>query len=126
MGATKKHFYTHEQIEMATIFKALGHPARITIVELLLKNENLCCKDISEYIPLAQSTISRHLNVLYETGILGYEVIGNHCFYRVNPLVLEEVVQYANELLEESNPKYLEMFNTYFKPRAFTLMRGLG
>lgn len=126
MGATKKHFYTDEQVEMASIFKALGHPARVTIVELLLKHDNLSCNDISIYIPLAQSTISRHLNVLYETGLLGYEVVGNHCFYKVNNQILNDVIEYANDLLEESNPKHLELFNTYFKPRAFKILRELG
>ena len=80
MGATKMHFYTEHQIEMAKLCKALGHPARIAIVEKLIDDDNLNCTDLRYFIPLAQATISRHLKELFNSSIIGYKVLGNNSF----------------------------------------------
>jgi len=65
MGATKREFYTEDQIQMANMFKALGHPARIAILEKLAEDENLNCTNLHTLIPLAKSTISYHLKELF-------------------------------------------------------------
>lgn len=64
MGATKTEFYTAAQNEIALIAKALGHPARIAIIEYLLKVDTCICGDIVNELPLAQPTISQHLKEL--------------------------------------------------------------
>lgn len=117
MGATKRHFYTESQLEMANLCKALGHPARITIVEKLLQNENLNCTDLKEYIPLAQSTISRHLSILYEIGILGCQVEKNSVFYKVNSKVVQIISDYIQRIKHSSTVQSVNKFNTYFKPQ---------
>jgi hypothetical protein len=51
MGATKMHLYKDHQIDMAKLCKALGHPARIAVVEKLFEEDNLNCTDLRYYIP---------------------------------------------------------------------------
>ena len=116
MGATKRHFYTESQLEMANLCKALGHPARITIIEKLSQNENLNCTDLKEYIPLAQSTISRHLYILYEIGILGYQVEKNSVLYKVNTKVVQIISVYLKNSTKMALQKPIYNLYTYFKP----------
>lgn len=123
MGATKRHFYTESQLEMANLCKALGHPARITIVEKLLEYENLNCNDLRYFIPLAQSTISQHLSVLYEAGILGYEVNTKGANYKVNKVVVGKISEYIQKVARSSELiKYSTLF-TYFKPQHQIILK---
>ena len=64
MGASKSESFSVEQNEMATLFKALSHPARIAIVDYLLTVDSCICGDIVNELPLAQPTISQHLKEL--------------------------------------------------------------
>lgn len=70
MGATKTGFYTEEQEKMAIIAKALGHPARIAILQELAKNNACQCGELVLTVGLAQSTISQHLKELKNAGIV--------------------------------------------------------
>lgn len=116
MGASKLHFYTDHQIEIARLCKALGHPARVAIVEKLIDNENLNCNDLRFYIPLAQSTISRHLKELFEAGILGYKVIGSNSYYYIHREVVKELKNYLKQVYLKTNID-LNYNNIYFRPR---------
>lgn len=98
MGATKKHFYKSNQLQFANLCKALGHPARIAIIQLLSENQHLNCNEIQSEITLAQPTISWHCRVLHECGILGYEVIGNNCYFRLNPEVMDRLSDYIHSV----------------------------
>ena len=64
MGLTKSEFFTEEQNEIATIAKVLGHPARIAILDFIIKLETCVCGDLVRDIGLAQPTISQHLKEL--------------------------------------------------------------
>lgn len=82
MGLTKAENFTREQNELASIAKALGHPARIAILQHLLKINACICNDLVDVIPLAQPTISRHLKELKSVGIVKGTVEGtsmNYC-----------------------------------------------
>ncbi len=117
MGATKMHFYTDHQIEMARLCKAMGHPARIAIVEKLIEEENLNCTDLRFFIPLAQSTISRHLKELQEAGILGFKVAGNNCYYYINRETITQVIEYLTQIrVNTRQPTDVKI--VYFKPRV--------
>lgn len=94
MGATKMHFYTDHQIEMANLFKALGHPARISIMEKLLEGERYNCSEIQMQIGLAPSTISRHLKELFSAGLIGYKMLASSSFYYISRKAIKEIVQY--------------------------------
>ena len=70
MGATKTEQFTDQQNELAILAKALGHPARIAIIEYLLKVGTCICGDIVNELPLAQPTISQHLKELKNAGLI--------------------------------------------------------
>lgn len=70
--------------ELAAIFRALGHPARIAIVKQLASRDAACCGEIVNHLPLAQSTVSQHLQVLKEAGLLTCEQRGRNCNYLLN------------------------------------------
>lgn len=100
MGVTKNHIHTEDQIALARLFKALGHPAGIAIVEKLLTHNSLNCKDLGDFIQLAQSTISEHVRQLHDVGILGVTVIGNNAFYYINKIALEQMTDYIDQLFD--------------------------
>ncbi len=70
MGVTKTDAYTDRQLRRAHLCKALGHPARIAILEHLLQADCCICQDLTDLIDLSQPTLSRHLQVLRETGLI--------------------------------------------------------
>lgn len=88
MGITKTDFFTEQQNQTATIFKALGHPARIAIVEYLLKAKSCICGDIVNEFPLAQPTISQHLKELKNAGIIQGSIEGKTICYCLNPDII--------------------------------------
>ena len=66
----KNEEYTKLQKDVAKFAKAFSHPARVTIMELLVKKCNCICNDLVESLPLAQSTVSQHLKVLKDAGLI--------------------------------------------------------
>ncbi len=67
--------------ELARIAKALGHPARVKILRFLLEREDCVAGAIGSELPLAQSTVSQHLKVLREAGLIHGEVDGTRICY---------------------------------------------
>ena len=68
-------------IDAARMCKALGHPARLGILRQLLREERCVCGRIVEVLPLAQSTVSQHLKVLKDAGLIIGEVEGPRTCY---------------------------------------------
>lgn len=85
---------THEQQEQLAVFcKALAHPARIQIIQFLARVDTCFCGDIVKQLPLAQSTISQHLKILKEAGLVQGEIDGPRtCYY----LVPERLAQFKS------------------------------
>lgn len=81
MTSTKPHTYSEQQVSLAAIFKALAHPARIAILEFLMKKDACVCGDIVAELPLAQSTVSQHLKVLKNAGLIHGEADGVYSCY---------------------------------------------
>ena len=71
MGATKTENFTNQQNQLASLAKAIGHPARIAILDYLLTVDSCICGDIVNKLPLAQPTISQHLKELKNVGQIG-------------------------------------------------------
>lgn len=71
--------------ELAALAKALGHPARVKILRLLSRREACVCGDIVDELPLAQSTVSQHLKILKEAGLVRGEVDGPRVCYCIEP-----------------------------------------
>jgi len=84
MGATKTEHFTDKQNDLAIIAKALGHPARIAIIEYLLKTDKCICGDIVNELPLAQPTVSQHLKELKNAGIIKGNIEGNSICYCID------------------------------------------
>ena len=70
--------------DLARLAKALGHPARVAILRHLLRHGGCICGDLVELVPLAQSTVSQHLKVLREAGLLQGEIDGPRVCYCAN------------------------------------------
>jgi len=81
----------------AIIAKALGHPARIAILKILADHTTCFCGDITEVLPLAQSTVSQHLKALKKAGLITGKVEGVRTCYCLNPAGIREL----NSLLSE-------------------------
>ena len=75
---------------LASLCKALGHPARVQIVRLLMSVDTCVCGDIVERLPLAQSTVSQHLKVLKEAGLVKGEIDGPRTCYALDREALAE------------------------------------
>jgi ArsR family transcriptional regulator, arsenate/arsenite/antimonite-responsive transcriptional repressor len=67
--------------ELAELAKAIGHPARVQILRLLVRKSGCVCGEIVDELPLAQSTVSQHLKVLKECGLIRGEVDGPRVCY---------------------------------------------
>ena len=65
--------------------KALGHPVRLAIVRALAEQSCCCCADVCSRLPLAQSTVSQHLKVLRDAGLLSFRRDGVRSAYVLNP-----------------------------------------
>lgn len=77
--------------ELATLAKALGHPARVQIMRLLVRREACICGDIVDELPLAQSTVSQHLKVLKDARLIRGEIDGPRVCYCVEPRTLRRL-----------------------------------
>lgn len=84
MGTTKTEQYTATDLQLAEIAKALGHPARIAIMRVLLQKCSCVCGDIVDELPLAQATVSQHLKELKKVGLLRGDVEGPRVCYCIN------------------------------------------
>lgn len=91
MGITKTTGFSIETNEMAEILKALGHPARLEIVKILMQSSTCVCGDIVEVLPLAQSTVSKHLSELKNAGIIKGTVSGNNICYCLDEKIFQKV-----------------------------------
>jgi len=76
---------------IAELAKALGHPARVQIVELLSRQCECRGADVFSELPLAQSTVSEHLRVLREAGIVSASPEGTSTVYCLDPVALREL-----------------------------------
>jgi ArsR family transcriptional regulator len=77
--------------ELAALTKAIGHPARVQILRLLVRRSACVCGDIVEVLPLAQSTVSQHLKILKEAGLIRGEVDGPRVCYCIEPRTLRRL-----------------------------------
>jgi len=83
--------------EAARLAKALGHPARVAIVRMLIECGECVCGTIVEGLPLSQATVSQHLKVLKEAGLIRGEIDGPRVCYCINP----EAVKRFKTLLDQ-------------------------
>ncbi len=100
MGLTKTENFTAKQNELASIAKALGHPARIAILQHLLRVNACICGDIVDEVPLAQPTISRHLKELKNAGIIQGTIEGTSVNYCIDGVRWKAIQAMLNGLFD--------------------------
>lgn len=84
MGSSKLESFTAEEIKLAELAKALGHPARIAILKELARHNSCICGQIVEVLPLAQSTVSQHLKELKAVGLIQGTIEGVKSCYCID------------------------------------------
>jgi ArsR family transcriptional regulator len=94
MGASKTGYFTDKQNSIATLSKALGHPARVAIMEYLMKVDDCICGDIVDELPLSQPTISQHLKELKTAGLIKDSVDGNAICYCIDERAITKLQNY--------------------------------
>lgn len=85
MGTTRVELFTEEQNRLATLFKAIGHPARVAILQYLLGVEGCINGSLVNELGMAQSTISQHLSVLKNAGLIQGTLDGTRTNYCIDP-----------------------------------------
>ncbi|WP_312134745.1 metalloregulator ArsR/SmtB family transcription factor [Sphingobacterium sp.] len=96
MGVTKTEIFTKEQNHLAITLKALAHPARIAILQYIIKQNACICNDLVEELGLAQATISQHLKELKSIGIIKGNIEGTSVCYCINEIVWQQVKKELN------------------------------
>lgn len=99
MGASKTEHFTEKQNQIALVAKALGHPARIAIIDYLLKVNECICGDIVNELPLAQPTISQHLKELKNAGLIKGNIDGNAICYCINEKTFDILKTYFTDII---------------------------
>ena len=94
MGTTKSDLFTQAQNEIASVLKAIAHPARIAILEYLIQVDTCICGDIVNELPLAQPTISQHLKELKNAGLIRGNVEGTAICYCVDKDAIARIQTY--------------------------------
>ena len=106
MGLTKSEHYTTKQNQIAVLLKAIAHPARIAIIEYLLKKEECICNDLVNHLPLSQPTVSQHLKELKNAGIIKGSIEGTSICYCLDEKSMEFIENYfvvMNKKLKKIN-----------------------
>src|SRR5690554_3859481 len=103
MGVTKTDLFTEKQNAIANAAKAFAHPARIAIIQYLLKANACINSDLVTELGLAQATISQHLRALKDIGIIQGTIEGVSVSYCINPSRWEEVKMKFTGMFEEYN-----------------------
>lgn len=101
MGVTKSNLFSEVQNDIALAAKAFAHPARIAIIQYLLKANACINGDLVQELGLAQATISQHLRELKEIGIIQGSIEGTRINYCINPVRWAEVKSQFNELFNQ-------------------------
>ncbi len=99
MGLTKSEQFNQTQNRIAEFAKAFAHPARVAIIEQIVKRGVCICGDLVNELPLSQSTISQHLKELKRIGLIKGEISGPRVCYCIDEKTWAEAQQSLNELL---------------------------
>lgn len=105
MGISKSEEFTIKENKIAKYAKALAHPARVAILQLLIKKQACVCGDIVEDLPLSQSTVSQHLKELKEAGLIKGDIEGVKVCYCIDEKEWETAKNYLSQLFGSYSSK---------------------
>lgn len=102
MGITKSEIFTEQQNKIAIIAKAIGHPARVAILQYLFKANSCICGDLVDEIGLAQPTISQHLKELKNLNLIKGNIEGTRVCYCIDQDTWKEIEQLFQKFLSQN------------------------
>ena len=100
MAQNKKDEFDSRDLELAELAKALAHPARVAILQILIESKSCICGDIVDELPLSQSTVSQHLKELKEAGLIKGNIEGAKVCYCINEEEWAAAKSYITELFK--------------------------
>ncbi len=101
MGASKVAEYSKQELALSKYAKALAHPARIAILNLLIDKQTCICGDIVEELPLSKSTVSQHLKELKAAGLIKGEIEGVSVCYCIDEKEWNKAKKLISNLFEK-------------------------
>lgn len=105
MGLTKSEEFTVKDNRLANYAKALSHPARVAILNLLIKKKACICGDIVDELPLSQSTVSQHLKELKAAGLIKGDIEGVKVCYCIDEVEWDKAKAYFTLFFESYSAK---------------------
>ena len=115
MGITKNDNFSEHTNEMSELFKAIGHPARFEILKLILSKKTCLGTELTELIPLSQSTISKHISELKQSNLIDSSNSSNSIVYSINEKVWNKLESFFDMTFIQNNNKEvldIEVFKT--------------
>ena len=103
MGASKTDQFTEEQNLLAQLAKAIGHPARVAILQHLIKINRCACGDLVDELPLSQSTVSQHLKELKKAGLIQGTIEGTSVCYCIDRKIWNQCRDVINKMFDSLN-----------------------
>lgn len=100
MGLSKTEEFTKTQNDLAALAKALGHPARIAILQFVIKAKSCICGEIVDELPLSQSTVSQHLRELKKVGLIKGNIEGPSICYCIDEKAWNRARKVMGDLFE--------------------------
>ena len=105
MGISNTHKFSEADNRIAAICKAIGHPARVAIINYLVQQNSCICKDLVNELPLSQATISQHLKELKNIGLIKGSIEGNTICYCLDKNGFTELLHYCNPIIDILNTR---------------------
>ena len=102
---SKAEHFDERLIEMAEFARALGHPARLAILQTLAARTTCVCGELVEELPLAQATVSQHLKALKEAGLVQGEIDGPRTCYCLNLDSLQRLAETLESFMASIRPR---------------------
>ena len=103
MPTAKVELFDNELQENAILFKALGHPARLAILNFLAGTNTCFTGDITNELPLGRTTVNQHLDELKKAGLIQGHITGTSTSYCINPVVIEKLKVAMEKLINHMN-----------------------
>jgi len=108
MGTRSSTAFDPALVALADLAKALAHPARLRIVQLLAGRDTCICGDLVDALPLAQATVSQHLKELRRVGLVRGEISGPRTCYCLDPETLTRAEKALAGLFRDLHPRRKE------------------
>jgi len=108
MAYSKTELFSSELQECAELFKALAHPARLSILKYLAETKTCITGDIADEIPLGRTTVNQHLKELKDAGLIQGTTEGAKTCYCLEPKRIRELKRISEKFVDLINVKNIK------------------